>query len=466
MPQATHGLGLDEGGTPPVRSWKSSASTVSLVLACLLSFQPLKSLPFVLPYLLMGIYLVASHRLRLRIPSRRMLTTATATVFAWLALILVHALIQPRFSFLAATVSLITYGPILFLLATPWSLLEQSPAERQQFVNIAAWVLLFQSCVGIVQGLWSFSQKGTFLGSTGDAVEGTIRLALEPSGSFGNPMFAANVAFLLLVVLPPALLAQRSRLLVAASVAGCIALTLASVVHILLFFGAAVGVGALAVLSRQRRKAQVRMAAFALMGVVGAASLIGPNVLSITTFSSMFLNGRLPRAEVLNSVVAEMPREYPHAPLLGLGSGQFSSRAGMATAGMYATQFSAFVGEPTDPQRQFLINPYLRSLQGHPMGSTGQPLSSWLSMYSEFGVVVVLALLVWGMASVLRRCRAFLAAGVYAPAWTGLSAAALFFLMGFQENYWETAQAVMIGALAIKSQPSLGAALHNRARSR
>lgn len=430
---------------------RGNLAIASLVMAAVAAFSPVKSLAFVAPYVLIGLYLIRSGQSDAR-SVRRLILATSLTVSAWLALTLLHGIVQSRFSFTAAALSLVTYGPLIYLLAIPSPMLSWDVEVKDRFKRFAAWLLVLQSVVGTVQGLWMYSVTGTFLGSTGDAVEGTIHLQLGPSGTFSNPIFAANVAFLLILLLPGVVMGDRTRLSVGAVAIGGLAFVMASVVHVLLFLALALMIGGLPALVRSRLRTKLRGILTASAASYLAFALIGPNLLTISTYSRMLAGGELPRAEVWHSVIMELPQEYPYVPLIGLGPGQFSSRAGMVSSGVYATGVGVRLSsQPSEAQRRFLLDAYARSLEGHPFGSTGQPLSSWLSVYTEFGAFVTAIVLGSAFVVVRRRVRRLRQAGCSADAWSLLSASILFLLLGFQENYWETPQAVMIGLVMIKA---------------
>lgn len=448
---AVQAVGPDHAGATGAAAHGGDLAVASLLVAAVAAFSPVKSVAFAAPYVLMALYLLRSGRIESR-SVRRLVLATSLTVSSWLALILLHGIIQPRFSFTAAALSLITYGPLIYLLAVPSSMLRWDSDIKDRFKRIAAWLLVFQSLVGIAQGLWMYSVTGTFLGSTGDAVEGTIHLPLGASGTFSNPIFAANIAFLLILLLPGVVSGERSRLSLSAVMLGGLAFVMASVVHVLLFLALSLAVGAVPTLLRSRLRTKLRWVLAASAASYVVLALIGPNLLTISTFGRMLAGGELPRAEVWHSVITEVPQEYPYVPLIGLGSGQFSSRAGMVSSGAYAAHGGLELSaQPSEAQRRFLLDAYARSLEGHPFGSTGQPLSSWLSVYSEFGALVTTALLGWGSVVAGQRVKRLIQAGHSADAWSFLSASTLFLLLGFQENYWETAQAVMVGLVIIKS---------------
>src|SRR5690606_13693093 len=96
---------------------------------------------------------------------------------------------------------------------------------------------VIQAALGIVQALYGASLSGSFDIANGDYVEGTIHPWLPSGRSFSNPMFAANMAVMLLALAP--YIMKRRRRYFFPFLLGSMALILASVVHVLLFLAAA-----------------------------------------------------------------------------------------------------------------------------------------------------------------------------------------------------------------------------------
>jgi hypothetical protein len=84
--------------------------------------------------------------------------------------------------------------------------------------------------------------------------------------------------------------------------------------------------------------------------------------------------------------------------------------------------------------------------------STYQPFFSWLSMYTEFGLIGLGTSLAF-LAHILFRTKKHIRFPNQRLTALSIGAGSLFlFLLGLQENYWETPQAIFIGLLLMKVQ--------------
>ena len=125
--------------------------------------------------------------------------------------------------------SCITYGSIVFYYTVP------SKAFYSKYVwirinSIVLYLLVFQSLIGISQAVLMFLKYGTFDGSIGDAVTGTIGL-FEKNTSSSNPVFSINIAMLTLFVWNSSLLNKQWKK--TGVILGILAIVMASVVHVI-----------------------------------------------------------------------------------------------------------------------------------------------------------------------------------------------------------------------------------------
>ena len=152
------------------------------------------------------------------------------------------------------------------------------------------------------------------------------------------------------------------------------------------------------------------------------------------------------KMRVVYDVVVTIPREVAIQPLLGLGPGQFSSRAALILTGQYLSRASIpFLGKHTSPLTQQYILPYL----GTYTSSNHFPSSSWLTVYSETGIAGMVVMLFL----ILRGTRRFcLLRSMYFPR-INLAALILLFyvmLMGLQTVYWEYTQGIFFAIFTLK----------------
>jgi hypothetical protein len=166
----------------------------------------------------------------------------------------------------------------------------------------------------------------------------------------------------------------------------------------------------------------------------------------------------IPRAILLTRVFSELPDDAPQQPFVGLGLGQFSSRASLIASGLY-------LGGPDSPRPVPLLSPQATRLASSycfsllvaykeselVIGSTEQPFFSWLSIYTELGaigLVGVLGVISLAIRRVQRRVRE--RPELYARGVSFVTATGFFTLIGLQDNYWEAPQAMLLGLLLLQ----------------
>jgi hypothetical protein len=285
---------------------------------------------------------------------------------------------------------------------------------------------------------------------------------LLPTSSFSNPMFASNMTLMLIALLP--YLCKR-KMGFAPFVLGGIATIMASVVHTLIFAFAAFSISVFYVFPDSFIYKRTLGLISAIAGMVVVAFLFLPQNLSNTlVFAQQLFQGESPKAIATTRALVDIPREYPLAPLFGLGPGQYGSRAGMIGTGMYFGGMEnprdiSFLpsGMSVAFQHYFLNLWTLAALQGYDLryGSTHQPYYSWLSLYAEFGIAPVLLVFALALVAISRARK-------NPPGLTNrmqvfsFSMSILFLLfLGIQENYWEIPQAIFIGCMVIKVMSGL-----------
>jgi hypothetical protein len=159
----------------------------------------------------------------------------------------------------------------------------------------------------------------------------------------------------------------------------------------------------------------------------------------------------------------DIPIEYPMMPIVGLGPGQFSSRAALIGTGMY------FGGDnprqiPFLPQgssrvfQDYLEGLWMVAVANPFWGSTQKPFYSWLSVYTEFGVMALVIIFGGAVLLLVRLKRAATNAEGRVLATATGGGIILFLLLGLQENYWETPQALFVGLMLLK--PMYGQLVH------
>jgi hypothetical protein len=420
----------------------------AFLVAIVLCWSPSKLAAYAAPFVAIGLYVVEARVLR-------PLVAVAAWIGAFAVLAVVHAVLVPRFVWTSAGLAAITYGVLLFLWAVPSRRIGGGELTGRM-ATVLRWVVVLEGLLGIAQALYGFRHTGSFDVSNGDYVEGTISPGLAPSGTFSNPMFAANMGLALVLLLP---LARRPRHWAAMALGG-LALVLASVLHVLLALGVAVVGATLLVPPRWKdvsRRARAAVAGSAVVGLVMVGAFLASNVRTAPALARAFASGNSPRAQEVRRVLTELPGAYPYQPFIGVGAGQFSSRAGLIGTGLYLGGIDHPRSLPllptgiSGPQRRFLMDLWRQAASLPHVSSFQEPFFSWQSVYTEFGwpgLLGIATFVAWVLVRARRRSRR---PGSRTLGWAVAAATLMLFVLGFAENYWEVPQAILVGTMLLKA---------------
>jgi hypothetical protein len=424
----------------------------TFIIAIILCWSPSNALAYLVPLISVSVFVLLTK-------SSTVIRNVVVWFLVWGIIISFYILLAPRFVIHSALLSILTYSSFLMFLAIPRRFVTSLDLLNRMLTWIR-WIVIIEALVGITQGLYGFTQTGSFDIANGDFVEGTIHPALPSELSFSNPMFAINMALLLVAILPDLILRRKGYIAV---ILGGISLIMASVLHVLIMLAMA---GLLAILFfwpiSVRRRVTYLAGAGLTLALILAFFALRSNFGTADLFARQLLSGESYRSIAIQRAVIEMPHDYPLLPLVGLGPGQFSSRAGLIGTGLY-------FGGPNNPRPLPLIPKGMtkafeentldlwleitaQNARGIIIGSTHNPFLSWLSVYIEWGILalaavfsLVLFLLIRVRLVVHNYPQRILASSFG----TGL----LFILfLGVQENYWEVPQAIFVGLLILKVQ--------------
>ena len=433
---------------PAVLSRRESACYIGFLAALLLCWCPWKAAAYAAPALCMSCVIVVG---RSAVAFRRLLVLTLTTA----ALILGHALFNPTFVLSSSLVAVATYMGLWVLWVLPGKDLE-NPRLLDRMTNATCVMVLLQSAVGIVQGIYGYVSAGSFDGANGDIVQGTIFPFLRGDGAFANPMYGASMSLMALSLVPGTYGKRRYALAVGL---GAVALVLASVLHQLTYMALALGLAYLWARPRLRiSRATALLLSVSGVSVLLTLALLPGNLATFADIINQFLEGHSPRSAIVDRVIYDMPENYPYMPVVGVGPGQFSSRAALMNTGFYfgsplaPKDFSPVLRNAVpEPMRESLLPLWLRSSGNKYYGSSQRPYFGWLSVYTEFGglgtlfAVAVIGLALWRLP---RRAK-----GLYAGLLSFSCAGMILFvaLIALQENYWEVPQAVLPGLLLVKA---------------
>jgi len=421
------------------------------VVAMVLCWSPSNVLAYLAPLAFLAVVIVLSY-------SDPVLRNSILILAGYVSIALTYNLLYSEYVFGNAIIALLTYGSFIPVLAIPNKYLGNERLFLRMGRIIAAFVVI-QSLWGLVQALYGLNQTGSFDLANGDFVEGTIHAALESERSFSNPMFAVNMAFLLLALVVRQHAYGRGKAL--PFWLASLAFVVASVLHAIAFFLIAlVSSYALfrptAISSRKLIRQKASVVAFLAVPVL-AFLLLRTNVGTIAAIAHGALLQQYPKTVVAERFISKVPQQYAFAPYVGLGPGQYTSRASFIGTGMY---FGASrtgpqaqklpLGAKSAPFSEHVEDLWLTWLRNPHWGSTQGPHSSWTSLLSETGLLGVCLLMLVGTGLFFRLRRAAHDRRTRVLAFAVSSGVVFLFLLGFQENYWEVTQAIFPGVLILK----------------
>lgn len=430
------------------------------VIAILIAWSPVKPLAYVAAFLVLGWLLYRTNSGRIL---QRFLLVNSLFALIVVSYYMLHAFVGSTFLLPNAFVSLLMYSPFFFLLVAPAPVNTDEAFGYEKYAKVLVVVAWIQGIVGGLQ--YVAARFGTL--SSGDAVQGTVNpLSFLASGAgFGNQIFAISIIFTLLFLLPYVFVHQKGRLAFAVAL---VALMLALVVHA--FIALLISAFVTVFLFREHLLfSQFKVFALATASVVGLVLILAVFMSTFVENSLMYLElyerGDDPRTEAVAIAQNELPATFPLMYFIGLGPGQYSSRAGLISSGYYFSGFegpqagSFFLQSMSAPFREYVFpswQAYTVNDDRYGNSTMSRPFFSALSVYTEFGLVVMLGLVgliayyVYQLRSIyLRAYREGRAQQRWLALATGM---AIVFLatVSFFENYLETAQAIFPGLLLMR----------------
>ncbi len=418
----------------------------AFIISLLICWSPVKVLAYSAPFIALGWFILVTK-------SNIVLHNFIIWIFLFASVICLHVIFDFNFVVFSALLTILTYSSFSFVFAIPSHYLAE-PKLLREIMQTSQWVVLFEGILGILQAIYGFTKNKSFDVGNGDFVQGTINLSFTSGLAFSNPMYAVNIAFLLIGLFSFFLLEKKGGV---PFLVGCIALILASVVHVLLFFFSAIVLVLLIFRPAILKSTASLIAIGVVLIIVPALSFIVlySNFQSFSTIYEGTAQGSSPRVQITERTFSTMPTQYPLMPFIGLGPGQFSSRAALIGTGFY-------FGGPNEPTPLPLPKGMSKALETNLLdlwfiaasnkyyGSTQQPFYSWLSVYTEMGALIFLIIptlvlgLVLKVKSKVRTSQQEIMAIAFSIGIIFL------FLLGLQENYWEVPQAIFLGCMLLK----------------
>jgi hypothetical protein len=420
---------------------------VTLVLC----FSPLKPLAFISPLLviLLLIFFVQAKPLY-------NLVKLAAFLFLYACIGLLYFFANKDFLWLNFAFWLLTNSSYLLFIVSFSDLIDANLMRRM--VSLTFKILLLEASLGIIQVLFNviFITHG-FDGGTGDAAMGTVNPTFGAGdGKGSNVYYAIGLSALGTLVFLYHKYQQKKvpSSLYAVLIIGWVA---ASVMHSIFLLIAAILISIFVFISFTSKKKStglgnqmkaVRKISLGVIIVFICLFTFLPGNVSLLRnyYDQSFGLENLKSTKSIASVVTVLglSQDKPFQKYVGLGPGQYCSKAGMILSGTYLGQGKLQVIKSLSPDlNKYILPIWLEYLSwDFQAGSTYFPFFSWLSLYGEFGIlgwVIVLAGVIFAckkIISLTNKSNIYLILGL-------LIILFYLFLLGIQDNYWEWSQFVL-----------------------
>ena len=432
---------------------KETKFVILYTLILLISFSPWKALgQFV------GVVCILGLLFYVQLKTKTHLWKFGIFLLGYCAIGCIYYFLMPEFSFINFFLILITLSSVFVIF---YDLrLVSNPHVLARVSRITKWVIFIEAIYGITQGLVSAVKWGSFDLASGDHVRGTIEPSFQAMGLGGNVIYAILLSSLLLYVIGTNHLRLTStNLLIYITV--LVAWIVASVLHTILFVGLAVIISILIIRIPKKALKELRLLRnfrrrllFILLIFVFLLPIFIPrNLRTARNYLSFILDIRedaySEKSRAIYYTLFVLPEEVFLQPIIGIGPGQYSSRAALIRTGQYLQGSSVPLPAYISSSTQVILDYWKRVLNRPGQGSTYFPFSSWISLYGEFGLIgffIAGAVVIFAAVRIRKW---------YSPYFTGLNLMMLIllfylFFLGFQDNYWEFTQAIFPAFLVLK----------------
>lgn len=430
----------------------------AIILAFVLTWLPFKSIGYFMPYISLLIFLlIANDNQRWYLSVMSLLSISF--------FVLLHFLLRTNFLLHSGLLTLITYGAIIVCFILPSRNYLSSLKTFNLYIRLVKKIIIIQSIVGIIQLILGMNIRQSNLDSdTGDVVQGTIHIFSflpESSMGFGNQMFVINI-LLLITFIVPSLAYKKSNIV--AILFGFTAVMVASVLHLTASWLAALFTIFFLFNPNIFNRYFIVLIIVAIFSIGTIIYTQPENYNLIERYITEYLSGESLKVLATYQAVVEMPKEFLYTHVIGVGPGQFSSKAGLIGTGQYFGDFYNPTPIPFLPQA--ISDPFQK--YGYSLweytnkpdivkwinGTMNRTFYSALSLYTELGAIVFAVILFFFLKAVLffrkcYNCQQLSKQDKTIALCAAVNITFIFFICFF-ENYLETPQAIFSGILLIK----------------
>lgn len=433
------------------------------LLSLTIVWMPSKLLAYLTPFACMAWFIIRSRSGKgaLRLASFLAIYAITISIYA-----LFYYIIGEEFVLQNALISIITYGSFIFFVVLPPNH-SIAKINYLKYVKVIQWFILIESVLGIVQVMtFVLLNGGNFDSATGDVVQGTLSPIsfINTSVNFNNQIYSANLLLLLLFYVPYNIVHKKGIWI---SAIGFIAILLASVMHLFIAFIVAIIIISVYFTSSYIKVNTSRLiiALFLVISLAFAVVLQPKNFGLVAYYFEKFTTNQSPKTVATIKALNDLPRDCPWDYVIGLGPGQYSSRAGLIGTGKYFGDFNKPKEIPfLEPQYTFAFKKHVfadwkdvaTNVAKYGNSTMSRPFYSALSILTEFGYLffTVIGILVFvGIGKLKKSYSLAIANEQKLFSFYAISCAVtivFFIFISFFENYLEVTQAIFPGLLMLK----------------
>ncbi|MDJ1484994.1 hypothetical protein QNI16_31130 [Cytophagaceae bacterium YF14B1] len=429
----------------------------SFMVALSLSLLPIKIFSYVVPFVALFWFIVRSSSGRVL---QRTLMAITGIVVLLGFYYIIYLYQGTSFLLGNSVVAIFTYSTFFLLLVIPGRGISSS-FSYEKYAPVLKWVILIEGIIGILQFVIVTVTGITYI-INGDSVQGTIGIdaILNGNAGFGNQIFVISMIFFIFLFIPYVLQQHKYYYVV---LVGLLSIMLAGVLHVFVSL-----VWALLFTILFYRKNLIFSDLSKIIGGVAMALLMllpleffFPGISKTTAvFFQIYQDRDSPKFEAMDNAFDKLPEQYPLVSLIGLGPGQYSSRAGLISSGnYYGSKMNFLPNEVSEPFRKLFQHTWLEYTHGsdrYGNSTMHRPFFSILSLFAEFGFVG-LGLFLGCILYFFMKIRLLFVffkerknkVNTYLAFAMGVLLIMLVFISTF-ENYLETVQALLPGMMLFK----------------
>ncbi len=349
-----------------------------------------------------------------------------------------------------------THAPFLFLLMSFKEIADRRMLQR--LTSLTVYVLLFEAIIGMTQVMYrAVIISHGFDGGTGDSAMGTVNPTFGVGdGLASNVYFAIGLSALTVLAIVSRLYDKRTATSFAFFLI-LLAWIMASVMHSIFLMMAAIFItsfilvffmpkGKLSFFKKQLNAIKSIMAVSVVVTICLLVFLPSNFQLLKNYYEHTFDPEKMQSTKSIATLVTirELGYDKPYQKYIGLGPGQYSSRASLILSDEYLSSEIPDFMKSLNADLDRYILPIWRDYKSTTFqaGSTYFPFYSWLSLYGEWGLAgwAIVVLFILGlfkkMIARVKQDNFHLVIGLFIVI-------IYLFLLGVQDNYWEWGQFVL-----------------------